>query len=417
MALKRAVAKLGGVQPHGDGHSRVECLGVKGPTRESYQDTESNWMHLRSKAPREDAVAWLRMAATKDMAVHKDLQSWQRTRFGLTCDQIWQFRLANAGKIPRRNSDDAEESRLARALAKLRMRAHGHIGAGTFPSMKQLSSVDAQYFHSTLHRPLTPRTNAKSKLINDPSDIAASRASNQNLGASRQEDGTASTGKGKRRRKQQATVDPKRKTLDGPCGAPVSYPSDLAARKIGKEVLAWQALQGCQRIPYAKSHDKHEKKLGKSFQDVLRRRYRAIGVLPCRQQLSADVVHFINGIPGVPHCGCSVNAAARSAEMAPIPGATIASSSTKRRRTKSSPTESYDQGFNADKALTGVLTHCCDWSKELCKELSKELGQELVRMLEELCRLSVATAPASSLPCCTTMSLTKYSESEMILNN
>ena len=53
----------------------------------------------------------------------------------------------------------------------------------------------------------------------------------------------------------------------------------------------------------------HEKKLGKRFQDVLRRRYGAIGKRPCQQQLSADEIHFMNGIPGVPPRGCSVNAA------------------------------------------------------------------------------------------------------------
>ena len=81
------------------------------------------------------------------------------------------------------------------------------------------------------------------------------------------------------------------------------------AGKIGEEVLAWQALQGCQRIPNRRSHDVHEKTLAKRFEDVLRRRYCAIGQWQCQQQLSADEIHFINGIPGVPPRGCSANAA------------------------------------------------------------------------------------------------------------
>ena len=53
----------------------------------------------------------------------------------------------------------------------------------------------------------------------------------------------------------------------------------------------------------------HEKTLAKRFEDVLRRRYCAIGKKPCQQQLSVDEIHFMNGIPGVPPRGCSVNAA------------------------------------------------------------------------------------------------------------
>ena len=71
------------------------------------------------------------------------------------------------------------------------------------------------------------------------------------------------------------------------------------AGKIGEEVLAWQALQGCQRIPNRRSHDVHEKTLAKRFEDVLRRRYCAIGQWQCQQQLSADEIDFINGIPRV----------------------------------------------------------------------------------------------------------------------
>ena len=71
------------------------------------------------------------------------------------------------------------------------------------------------------------------------------------------------------------------------------------ARKVGEKVLEWQESQGCQRIPKRNSNDEHEKKLAKSLEDVLRRRRRAIGEKPCQQQLSADEIHFINGIPGV----------------------------------------------------------------------------------------------------------------------
>ena len=88
-------------------------------------------------------------------------------------------------------------------------------------------------------------------------------------------------------------------------------PLGSTARKKGEKVLKWQASQGCHRIPNGRSLDVHEKSLGKSFQDVLRRRYGAIGKRPCQQQLSADEILFINGIPGVPPHGCSVNAGAR----------------------------------------------------------------------------------------------------------
>ena len=76
--------------------------------------------------------------------------------------------------------------------------------------------------------------------------------------------------------------------------------SNFTVRMICEEVLAWQASQGCQRIPNPRSHDEYEKKLGKRFEDMLRRRYCAIGKKPCQQQLSVDEIHFINGIPGVP---------------------------------------------------------------------------------------------------------------------
>ena len=88
------------------------------------------------------------------------------------CDRIWKFRLANTGKIPLRNSDDPEESRLAQALAKLRMRAHGDIGAGTYPSMKQLTSDDADYLRNTLDKPCEAS-------VSDPSDHAASKVREQ----------------------------------------------------------------------------------------------------------------------------------------------------------------------------------------------------------------------------------------------
>ena len=97
------------------------------------------------------------------------------------------------------------------------------------------------------------------------------------------------------------------------------YLCSATPRKIGEKVLEWQVSQGCQRIPTRNSHDEHEKKLAKSFQDVLRRRYGAIGEKPCQQQLSADEIHFINGIPGVPLLGCSVNAASPGAIEADVP--------------------------------------------------------------------------------------------------
>ena len=63
----------------------------------------------------------------------------------------------------------------------------------------------------------------------------------------------------------------------------------------------------------------HEKTLAKRFEDVLRRRYCAIGKKPCQQQLSGDVLHFINAIPGVPLHGCSVNDASAGAIEADVP--------------------------------------------------------------------------------------------------
>ena len=105
---------------------------------------------------------------------------------------------------------------------------------------------------------------------------------------------------------------------DGLTHAPQQVTTSLA-RKIGEEVLAWQALQGCQCIPNRRSHDGHEKTLGKRFHDVLRRRYCAIGVWPCQQQLSADDLHFINRIPGVPHRDCSANTVAPGTIEANVP--------------------------------------------------------------------------------------------------
>ena len=106
-------------------------------------------------------------------------------------------------------------------------------------------------------------------------------------------------------------------TTAGVCGR--TYLRVATPRKIGEEVLAWQALQGCQRIPNRRSDDGHEKTLGKRFHDVLRRRYCAIGVWPCQQQLGADDLHFINRIPGVPHRDCSVNTAAPGTIKAAVP--------------------------------------------------------------------------------------------------
>ena len=84
-------------------------------------------------------------------------------------------------------------------------------------------------------------------------------------------------------------------------------PKASTARKIGEKILEWQVSQGCQRIPTRNSHNEKEKKLAKSFQDVLRRRYGAIGEKLCQQQLSADEIHFINRIPGVHSGDCAVH--------------------------------------------------------------------------------------------------------------
>ena len=72
--------------------------------------------------------------------------------------------------------------------------------------------------------------------------------------------------------------------------------TSATTRKIGEEVLAWQASRGCQHIPNPKSRNDRERLLGKRFCDVLRRRSCAIGDKPCQQQLSADDVDFINEI-------------------------------------------------------------------------------------------------------------------------
>ena len=93
-------------------------------------------------------------------------------------------------------------------------------------------------------------------------------------------------------------------TTAGVCGR--TYLRIATPRNIGEEVLAWQASQGCQRRPNRRSDDEYEKKLGKRFHDVLRRRYCAIGDRPCQQLLSVDEVDFINGIP---QDGCPVNIA------------------------------------------------------------------------------------------------------------
>ena len=136
------------------------------------------------------------------------------------CDQIWQFRMANAGAKPRRRSDDAEEAQLGRFLDKLRMRAKGNIGEGRCSSDKELSSADKDYLRNTLVEPMPTASTA------------------------------GVTGAG-------AHAEPKAST----------------AREIGEKVLQWQASQGCQRIPNARSHNEIEKKLGRHFDNVLRRRY------------------------------------------------------------------------------------------------------------------------------------------------
>ena len=89
-----------------------------------------------------------------------DLQTWKRTQFRLACDQIWQFRLANAGAKPRQKSDDAEEAQLGRFLDKLTRREKGDLGEGTHPSQKKLSSADKEYLRNTLVEPMPTATTA-----------------------------------------------------------------------------------------------------------------------------------------------------------------------------------------------------------------------------------------------------------------
>ena len=222
------------------------------------------------------------------------------TGFRASCDQIWKFRLAHAGELPKRKSDDAEERRLARVMARYAMREKGYIETGTCPCHKQLSPDDVKYLRQTLDEPCGAHAS-------DSSDLAASRALNRSSRASRGEDGVVPADK-VRRLSTIGAIAECRKECD---------PSDLTAsphevcislaRKIGVDVLAWQALQCCQRIPNRRSQDENEKKLGKRFEDVLRRRYCAIDNRLCQQKLSADVLRFINGIPGVPPHVCSVN--------------------------------------------------------------------------------------------------------------
>ena len=60
-------------------------------------------------------------------------------------------------------------------------------------------------------------------------------------------------------------------TTAGVAGAGAHAASGAStARKIGEEVLKWQASQGCHRIPNPRNHDEFEKKLGEK---------------PCQQQL------------------------------------------------------------------------------------------------------------------------------------
>ena len=136
------------------------------------------------------------------------------------------------------------------------MREQGDIGAGMHPCERQLSPDDAVYLRKMLDEPYEAHTS-------DPSDFAASGALNGSSRASRGEDGAAPAGKVRRL----STIGRK---IGNECD-----PSDLTAssqvvfislaRKIGEDVLAWQALWGCQRIPNRRSQDEYEKKLGKRF--------------------------------------------------------------------------------------------------------------------------------------------------------
>ena len=141
-------------------------------------------------------------------------------------------------------------------------------------------------------------------------------------------------------------------------------PGALTTRKICEKVLKWQAAQGCHRIPNPRSLDLYEKSLGKSFQDVVRRRYGAIGKRPCQRQLSADEIHFINGIPGVPPRGCSVNAASPVSILHQQEQQVSAQESVKRRRLRAD----MQDGASPARAPCEASVTAADPNAELAKQ-------------------------------------------------
>ena len=79
-------------------------------------------------------------------------------------------------------------------------------------------------------------------------------------------------------------------------------------RTLVEEVLAWQGRNGIQRIPNKCHDDSEEHNLGIRFAKVLLRRDKALGIEPCRSQLSPSEVALVNSVPGVPLRGCSATA-------------------------------------------------------------------------------------------------------------
>ena len=165
-------------------------------------------------------------------------------------------------------------------------------------------------------------------------------------------------------------------------------------RKIGEKVLKWQASQGCQRIPNPRSLDEHERSLGKSFQDVLRRRYGAIGEKPCQQQLSADEIHFISGIPGVPSRGCSVKAAspvnpwppsAKEDILHPAAQQELAQGSVKRRRLQVNMQDDASPAY----ASCEVSVTAADPNAELARQRLKRIRNVHKKPLKWLTRARV----------------------------
>ena len=274
---------------------------------------------------------------------------------------------AEATPVTKTAKDDREESRLAQLFARLLIR-------GMRPSDTQLSSTDKAYLRNTL--------------VN------------------------------------------RWGCWGGSVGADAASAAATSGYEMALKVLEWQASQDSEHLPSRYSDDEEEKKLARSFQDVRRRRFGAIGEKPSQQQLSADEVHFINGICRASPFGCSVNAVARAAaravlltiasggagadatptESSPIPAADRAFPTAKRSRTECQLTESDDEGTNASETMeyqeTGIF------SPPICKQGRHWWSKKLCRMSDELGQISVAAKPASLLVHCAAMSLKKDPESE-----